>query len=170
MGGAPFAGGSDQFYSDVNRAPPPEDGLDAVCFGLCPQVHAADDASLMENLPALADCVETARILRPGRPIAVSPVTLVPRLGPYPGGAPVPGGLPGAVDVRQFGLFGASWTLGAVGWLAGVGTESATFFETAGAQGDRAAGGRLGARRAAAGRAGRRVSGAARARRPRRVA
>ena len=95
VGGAPFAGGSDQFYSDVNRAPPPEDGLDAVCFGLCPQVHAADDASLMENLPALADCVETARILRPGRPIAVSPVTLVPRLGPYPGGAPVPGGLPG---------------------------------------------------------------------------
>ncbi len=89
----------------------------------------------MENLPALADCVETARILRPGRPIAVSPVTLVPRLGPYPGGAPVPGGLPGAVDVRQFGLFGASWTLGAVAWLAGVGTESATLFETAGPQG-----------------------------------
>ena len=133
--GAPFAGGSDQFFSDVNRAPPPEAGLDAVCFGLCPQVHAADDASLMENLPALADCVETARMLRPGRAIAVSPVTLVPRLGPYPGGAPVPGGLPGAVDVRQFGLFGASWTLGAVAWLAGVGTESATLFETAGPQG-----------------------------------
>ena len=134
MDGAPFAGGSDQFFSDVNRAPPPEQ-VDAVCFGLSPQVHAADDESLMENLPALADCVETARMLRPGRPIAVSSVTLVPPLGPYPGGAPVPGGLPGAVDVRQFGLFGASWALGAVGWLAGVRTESATFFETAGAQG-----------------------------------
>jgi hypothetical protein len=135
VGDAPFAGGSDQWYSDVNRAPPPEDGLDGVCFGLTPQVHAADDASLMENLPALADCVETARILRPGRPIAVSPVTLATRFGPFPGGVPAPGGLPGAVDLRQFALFGASWTLGAVAWLAGVRTESATFFETAGPQG-----------------------------------
>jgi len=134
VGDAPFGGGSDQFFSDVNRTPPPEQ-VAAVCFGLSPQVHAADDASLMENLPALADCVETARILRPGRPIAASSVTLVPPLGPYPAGAPVPGGLPGAVDVRQFGLFGASWTLGAVAWLAGVSTESATLFETAGPQG-----------------------------------
>jgi hypothetical protein len=131
----PFAGGSDQFFSDVNRAPPPEAGLDAVCFGLCPQVHAADDLSLMENLPALADCVATARILRPGLPVAVSPVTLVARHGPYPAGAPDPNGLPGSVDVRQFGLYGASWTLGAVAWLAGVGTESVTLYETTGWQG-----------------------------------
>lgn len=135
LGDVPFAGGSDQFFSDVNRDPPATEGLDALCFGLCPQVHAADDVSLMENLAALPDCVETARALRPGLPVAVSPVTLAARLGPYPGGAPGADGPPGSVDVRQHALFGASWTLGAIAWLSDVAAESVTLYETTGPQG-----------------------------------
>ena len=133
--GVPFAGGSDQFFSDVNRDPPAAEGLDAVCFGLCPQVHAADDASVMENLAALPDTVGTARLLLPGLDVVVSPVTLAARLGPYPGGAPEADDPPGSVDVRLQALYGASWTLGAVAWLAEAEPAAITFFDTAGPTG-----------------------------------
>jgi hypothetical protein len=135
VGHAPFAGGSDQFFSDVNRRPPATDGLDAVCYGLCPQVHAADDASLMENLPSLADAVATTRLICPGAGVAVSPVTLASRLGPYPAGEPGPGDPPADVDLRGHALYGASWTLGAVSWLASEHPDSVTFYETSGPHG-----------------------------------
>jgi D-apionolactonase len=135
VGNAVFAAGSDQFFSDVNRNPPAADGLDAVCFGLCPQVHAADDTSLMENLPSLADAIATTRLICPGAGVVVSPVTLASRLGPYPAGEPGPGDPPADVDLRGHALFGASWTLGALGWLAREHPDSVTLYETAGAHG-----------------------------------
>jgi hypothetical protein len=135
VGDAPFAGGSDQFFSDVNRNPPASDGLDAVCFGLCPQVHAADDTSLMENLPSLADAIATSRLICPGAGVVASPVTLAARLGPYPAGEPGPDDPPGAVDLRGLGLFGASWTLGAIAWLARESPDSVTLYETSGWRG-----------------------------------
>jgi hypothetical protein len=135
LGAVPFAGGSDQFFSDVNRRPPSTDGLDAICFGLCPQVHAADDASLMENLPSLADAIATTRLICPGADVAVSPVTLAARLGPYPAGEPGPGDPPADTDLRGHALFGASWTLGALGWLAREHPGSVTLYETSGPKG-----------------------------------
>jgi hypothetical protein len=135
LAGVPFAGGSDQFFSDVNRRPPSTEGLDAICFGLCPQVHAADDASLMENLPSFADAIATTRLICPGAGVAVSPVTLAARLGPYPAGEPAPGDPPADVDVRGQALFGASWMLGALGWLAREHPGSVTVFETSGPKG-----------------------------------
>jgi hypothetical protein len=135
VGDAPFAGGSDQFFSDVNRKPPATDGLDAVCFGLCPQVHAADDTSLMENLPSLADAIATTRLICPGAGVVVSPVTLASRLGPYPGGEPGPGDPPADIDLRGHALFGASWTLGALAWLAREHPDSVTLYETSGPRG-----------------------------------
>jgi hypothetical protein len=134
-GDAAFAGGSDQFFSDVNRNPPLTDGLDAVCFGLCPQVHAADDASLMENLPSLADAIATTRLICPGAGVVVSPITLASRLGPYPAGEPGPGDPPADVDLRGHALFGASWTLGALTWLSHEHPDSVTLYETAGPHG-----------------------------------
>jgi hypothetical protein len=135
LGNVAFAGGSDQFFSDVNRNPPAVDALDAVCFGLCPQVHAADDASLMENLPALPDAVATARAICPGLAVVVSPVTLAARLGPFPAGEPGPGDPPANADSRLHTAFGASWTLGALAWLAREEPQSLTFYETAGPRG-----------------------------------
>jgi D-apionolactonase len=135
LGDAPVAGGSDQFFSDVNRKPPATDGLDAVCFGLCPQVHAADDSSLMENLPSLADAIATTRLICPGAGVVVSPVTLASRLGPYPAGEPGPGDPPADIDLRGHALFGASWTLGAIAWLAREHPDSVTLYETSGPRG-----------------------------------
>jgi hypothetical protein len=135
VGGASFAGGSDQFFSDVNRNPPAAAGLDALCFGLCPQVHAADDSSLMENLPSLADAIATSRLICSGADVAVSPVTLASRLGPYPAGEPGPDDPPADIDLRGHALFGASWTVGALAWLAGEQPQSITFYETVGPRG-----------------------------------
>jgi hypothetical protein len=89
----------------------------------------------MENLPSLADAIATTRVICPGAGIVVSPVTLASRLGPYPAGEPGPDDPPADVDLRGHALFGASWTLGAVGWLAGEHPDSVTFYETSGPRG-----------------------------------
>ena len=89
----------------------------------------------MENLPSLADAIATARLICPGAGVAVSPVTLASRLGPYPGGEPGPGDPPADVDLRGHALFGASWTLGAIGWLAREHPDSVTLYETNGPRG-----------------------------------
>jgi len=41
--------GTEQHFADLNRAWPDLDGVDGVGYTICPQVHAADDTSLMEN-------------------------------------------------------------------------------------------------------------------------
>ena len=89
----------------------------------------------MENLPSLADAIATTRVICPGAGVVVSPVTLASRLGPYPAGEPGPDDPPADVDLRGHALFGASWTLGAVSWLAGEHPDSVTLYETSGPHG-----------------------------------
>jgi hypothetical protein len=133
--GVLFAGGTDQFFTELNRDWSQIDAADAIVYSLNPQVHAADDSSLMENLQGQADTVRSTRHFCGDRPIFVSPITFVGRTGPFPAGPPEPGGLPGQVDVRQASLFGAAWTVGAISELAEVGAGSLTFFEATGWRG-----------------------------------
>ncbi|MGH2781244.1 MAG: hypothetical protein ACRDLA_07510, partial [Thermoleophilaceae bacterium] len=132
LGGVPIGGGSHQFFNELNRDRPDVSAMDVVAFSVNPQVHAADDGSLVENLAAQEEVVRFAQTFCAGRPLAVTPVTFVGRSGPFPAGPPLPGGLPGQVDVRQAGLFGAGWTLGSVKHLAAAGADSVTYFETVG--------------------------------------
>jgi hypothetical protein len=67
--------------------------------------------------------------------VAVTPVTLIGRNGPFPSGPPEPDGLPGAVDVRQASLLGGAWTAGAIRGLARGGADSVTWYETTGWRG-----------------------------------
>jgi hypothetical protein len=133
------AGGTDQNFSDVNRDRPSDAALAALCFSISPTVHAADDTSVMENIAGAAEVVRFARTFTDGvdgeRAIAVSPVTIATRFGPYPAGPAEPGGLPPAVDVRQASLFAAAWTCGELGALAGGGASSVTWYETTGWRG-----------------------------------
>lgn len=131
----PVFGGTNGFFAEINRDPPTGDGADGTAFSINPQVHACDDRSLVENLPPQAEVVEMARSLVGARPIAVTPVTLVGRNGPYPGGPPEPDGLPGSVDVRQASLLGAAWTAMSVKHLAAAGAASITYYETTGWRG-----------------------------------
>ena len=54
---------------------------------LNPQVHAFDNASLVETLEAQKWTVESARKFVGGLPISVSPITLRPRFNPNATGA-----------------------------------------------------------------------------------
>jgi hypothetical protein len=114
---AKIGGGTNAYFAELNRARPPVDALDLVCYSLNPQVHASDNASLVENLEAQAATVRGARRFAGTLPIAVGPITLRPRFNPNatgPGPETAPGALPPQVDVRQMSLFGAGWTLGSL--------------------------------------------------------
>ena len=126
--GALFGAGSGADYVLLNRSHPPLDELDVVCYGLNPQVHAFDNASLVETLAIQALTLKNARAFCGAVPLAVTPVTLKP---PRPGPV-LPGELPPQVDPRQMSLFGAAWTAASLKYLAEGGAHSATYYETEG--------------------------------------
>ncbi len=109
--------------------------VQAVGFAINPQIHAFDNASIVETLPIHADAVNSARQFTHGQPIIVGPITLTPQLldgVDQPGGPPQGGRLPTWVDSRQVEPFTAVWTLGSLKYLADARTHAATFFETVG--------------------------------------
>ncbi len=139
---ARFGGGTDAYFTELNRNRPPvellEEALDLVCYSLNPQVHAVDDLSLVETPPLQATTVESARRFVGNLPIAVTPVTLRPRFNPNATGdvIDVPDGqLPPEVDARQASLLGAAWTVASLKYLAESGVDSATYYETVGWRG-----------------------------------
>jgi hypothetical protein len=133
--GVPFASGTDQFFTELNRDWSQVEAADAIVYSLNPQVHASDDSSVMENLQGQVDTVRSTQHFAGNKPVFVSPVTFIGRTGPFPSGPPEPGGLPGQVDVRQTSLFGAAWTLGAIKQLSEADVGSITFYEIIGWRG-----------------------------------
>ena len=135
---APVVVGTSGNFAELNRnrpSMPPEDG---VCFSLNPQVHACDDATLIENLAAQSSAIGSLRDWVESAPIVVSPVTLKPRMA-HLNRLNDPGldihTLHDDVDPRQSSLLGAGWTLGSLKHLAESGVASATYYETAGSKG-----------------------------------
>lgn len=122
-------------FVDLNRARPEDKSVQAVGFAINPQIHAFDNASIVETLPIHADAVNSARQFAGNRPLVIGPITMAPQLldgVDQPGGPPMGGPLPTFVDPRQVEPFTAAWTLGSLKYLADAGTHSATFFETVG--------------------------------------
>jgi hypothetical protein len=135
---AKLGAGTNAYFTELNRQPPPVEELDLVCYSITPQVHAFDNASLVETLEIQAETVVSARRFTGTVPIAITPVTLRPRFNPNatgPAPEPAPGELPPQVDVRQMSLFGAGWTLGSLKYLAQSGVYSVTYYETTGWRG-----------------------------------
>jgi hypothetical protein len=135
---APVGAGTNAYFAELNRERPDARALDFVTFSLNPQVHAFDNASLVENLAAQADVIHTARTFASGKPVIVSPVTFRPRFNPNAtaGDAALPPDvMPPQVDARQCSLFGAAWTVGSVKYLAEAGAASVTYYEATGALG-----------------------------------
>ena len=135
---AKIGAGTNAYFAELNRGRPPVELLDLVCYSLNPQVHAVDNASLIENLEGQAASVESAHQFAGGLPLAVSTITLKPRFNPDATGPepePAPGELPSQVDPRQMSLFGAGWTLGSLKRLGESGTYSLTYYETTGWRG-----------------------------------
>ena len=134
--GCPIGGGTNAYFAELNRGRPT--GLDVVAWSVNPQVHAFDDASLVETFEGQAATVESARAIFGPVPLAVTPITLKPRFNPDATGAAAPadpGELPDDVDPRQATLFGAAWTLGSIASLSLAGASSLTYYETFGWRG-----------------------------------
>jgi D-apionolactonase len=122
-------------FVDLNRARPEDKSTEAVGFAINPQIHAFDNASIVETLPIHATAVNSARQFAGDRPQVIGPITLAPQLldgVDQPGGPAEGGPLPTYVDRRQVEPFTAVWTLGSLKYLADALTHSATFFETIG--------------------------------------
>lgn len=135
---AKIGAGTNAYFAELNRSRPPDSAVDLVCYSVNPQVHAGDNATLVENLAAQAATVESARQFVGGRPLAITPITLKPRFNPEATGPepePPPGELPSQVDVRQMSLFGAGWTAGSLKYVAQSGVYSVTYYETSGWRG-----------------------------------
>lgn len=134
----PIGGGSRAYFTQLNRAVPSPDLLDFVTYAINPQVHAFDNASVVETLAVQPVTADSARAITGGRPVVVGPNTLRPRLNPdaVPSSEPLPeGSLPPTVDVRQSSLFAAGWTVGSFRRLAEAGVEALTYYETNGWRG-----------------------------------
>ena len=135
---ARVGGGSNQYFTEINRFHPPVKVLDLVSYSINPQVHSFDIPALVENLEAQAMTVESARAIIDNRLLAISPVTLRPRFSASATGPELPtppGTLPFAVDPRQMSLFGAGWTAGSLKYLSESGVASVTYYETSGWRG-----------------------------------
>lgn len=129
--GTPVVGGTDMWFAELNRDRPP---LPAppVAFALSPQVHASDELSMIENLEAFPQMLETAHSFLKGAPVHVTPITLKPRFNPVATDAAAPFD---NTDPRQSTPFAAAWTLGALASLLEGGPASLTFYETYGPRG-----------------------------------
>jgi hypothetical protein len=125
--GAPVGGGTNEYFTELNRQRPDPKWLDVACYSLNPQVHAFDNRSLVENLEPQGATVRSARAFLGAAPIAVTPVTLGPRFNPQ---AKVY--TPNPPDARQSSLFCAAWTVGSLKYLAEAAASSVTYYELAG--------------------------------------
>ncbi len=130
---AAFVGGTNQWFTELNRDRPELEGLDAVVYSVNATVHADDNTSVVETPAAQGDTVRSARAFSGGLPVLVGPVTIRPRLWPF--GSFGTGDLPYQVDPRQCSLLGAGWTLASVKHLAEAGAAAVTYFETTGWRG-----------------------------------
>lgn len=133
--GVPVGGGTDAFFTELNRGRPDADAFDVISYSSNPQVHAFDDESIIETTATLPITVATAETFCAGKPIALSPLTFRMRWNPNataPSSAPGPGELPARYDARQMSLFGAVWTLASLKSLSMSSVHSLTYYETTG--------------------------------------
>jgi len=133
-----IGGGTDAWFTELNRNRPPVDKLDFIFWSITPQVHAFDNTSLVENLAAQkATAISAARIAG-GLPLIVSPVTLKMRFNPHATVPEIPSlsdEIPSHTEPRQWGLFGAVWTLISLKYLSEGGVMAATYYELTGPRG-----------------------------------
>lgn len=110
-----FIAGTSANFAELNRNRDCLRGADGLTFSANPQAHGSDEYTIIENLPALAATVQSARTIAPGLPISISPLSL----GRNP-------------DPREQTPFGAAWLAIALKYLAESGISSVTLPESLG--------------------------------------
>lgn len=135
----PWGAGTDRYFTEVNRLPPDMTSASWMSFSLNPQVHAADDRSILQNTAAQEVIARNAPRIAGNARIAIGPISLRPRYNPNatdPAKDPSNTPLPSSVDARQRTWLGAAWTALSLRSLAQAGTiDTVTYYEALGWRG-----------------------------------
>ena len=127
-------GGTDANFAELNRNPPDTRHLDFISYSICPQVHAFDNLTLVENLEAQPDSVSSARKLL-SKPVSIGAISLKQRFNAVATDDNNNSQALPESDSRQHTNFIAGWTLGSLRSLAMARPASLTYFETVGPRG-----------------------------------
>jgi hypothetical protein len=113
--GGKLGGGMAAYFTELNRKRPPSALLDFVTHTTCPNVHAADDRSVMETNEAIPFQIFTTRAFMGNIAYRIGPSQLGCRENPY-GSATTPNPYNSRlclseIDPRQRGLYNAAWMI-----------------------------------------------------------
>ncbi|HEV8083964.1 MAG TPA: hypothetical protein VGP55_12215 [Chitinophagaceae bacterium] len=125
--------GTDIYFTEINRSDLDTTFIDFVNYSVNPQVHAYDDASLIENTQGQSATVVSAKN-KFSNAVHVSPVTLKMRYNADSTAQKINNVRPFSDD-RQQSFFGAIWTLLSLKELCEAGVASITYYETVGERG-----------------------------------
>lgn len=126
------------YFTELNRNRFDVTGIDFLVYSLNPQVHATDTLTVIENLPAQADAVRSAKAISGDVEVHAGPVSLRPRFNPDATGDNSVSNtslLPSKYDSRQATPLAAGWSLASLKYLAESGANSITMFEAHGMAG-----------------------------------
>ncbi|MGI6851385.1 hypothetical protein [Mesorhizobium sp. 1B3] len=134
-----LGGGMATYFTELNRKRPPAASLDFVTHTTCPNVHAADDQSVMETNEALPYQILSTRSFMGDMPYRIGPSQLACRENPY-GRSTTPNPdnsrlCLSAIDPRQRGIFNAAWMIAYVAACARGGVEAVAFGSPTGPMG-----------------------------------
>ncbi|MDO7880710.1 hypothetical protein Q5716_00550 [Protaetiibacter sp. WY-16] len=128
-----LVGGTRAHFTELNRTHErlPAD-LPALTFSITPQMHARENAQLVESIGMQRLVVRDARAIAAGRPLHVGPVTLRPRFNAVATSGVVE---PAPADERQSSPALAAWTIASAAALFQPGVASVSWFEESGPKG-----------------------------------
>jgi hypothetical protein len=135
------AGGTDLYFTELNRNPECASFVDQINFSINPQVHSFDDRTLIQNTATQKTIGTNAALIAPDKRISVGPITLRPRYNPnatQPDKDVSNTPLPSSVDARQRTWFAEAWTAMSFRSISESSAISTlTYFETLGWRGIR---------------------------------
>jgi hypothetical protein len=136
-----IVGGTDLYFTELNRNQGAIDFTDQVNFSINPQVHSFDDRTLIQNTATQYVIAKNALRLSKGKRVSIGPITLRPRYNPnatQPEKDVSNNALPSSVDGRQRTWFAEAWTALSLRSIAQADAISTlTYFETLGWRGIR---------------------------------
>ena len=134
-------GGTDLYFTELNRNQSAVDFVDRVNFSINPQVHSFDDRTLIQNTATQKTIAKNAHRIANGKKVSIGPITLRPRYNPNatePDKDVSNTPLPSSVDARQRTWFAEGWAAMSIRSLTESASISAvTYFETLGWRGIR---------------------------------
>jgi len=134
-------GGTDLYFTELNRNQGSVDFIDQVNFSINPQVHSFDDRTLIQNTASQKAIATNAHRIAKGKKVSIGPITLRPRYNPnatQPAKDLSNTDLPSSVDARQRTWFAEGWTAMSIRSIAeSESISTVTYFETLGWRGIR---------------------------------